>query len=98
MDFQHATVEVDVRPFQPQQFAPPKSGSEVEVVELIHAAVPGLLEEGTELVSGQGLHLLVFDFRQGAALCRIAGYQLLLHSEVICRADQLMDVPDGLWR
>ena len=23
LDFQHTTVEVDVRPFQPQQFAPP---------------------------------------------------------------------------
>ena len=45
MDFQHTTVEVDVRPLQPQQFAAPKSGGKVKVVELVHTAVPGLLEE-----------------------------------------------------
>ena len=65
MDFQYATVKVYIRPFQPQQLAPPKSGSEVEVVELVHAAVPGLLEEGAELVGGQRFLFLVFDFRQG---------------------------------
>ncbi len=54
--------------FNPQQFAPPKAGGKVEVVELVHAAVPGLLEEGAELVGGQRFHLLVLDFRQGAAL------------------------------
>ena len=93
MDFQHATVEVNVRPFQSQQFAPPKSGSEVEVVELVHAAVPGFLKEGAELVGGQGFHFFVFDFWQGAALRWILAHQLLLHSEVVRRADHLMDVP-----
>ena len=62
-----------------------------------HAAVPGLLEEGAELVGGQRFHLLVFDFWQGAALCRIAGYQLLLDGEIVRRADHLVDVADGLW-
>jgi len=45
------------------------------------------------LVGGQRFHLLVFDFRQGAALRRIAGYQLLLHGEIVRRANHLMDVP-----
>ena len=95
MDFQHTTVEINIRPLQPQQFTPPKSGGEIEVVELVHAAVPGLLEKGAELIRGQCFHLFVFDFRQGAALCRIAGYQLLLHGEIVCRADHLMDVSHG---
>ena len=93
--FSYTTVEVNVRPLQSQQFAPPQSGGEVEVVELVHAAVFGLLEEGTELVGGQGLHLLVFHLRQGTALCRIAGYQLLLDGEVVRRADHLVDVAHG---
>ena len=85
-------LEVHIRPLQSQQFAPPQSGGEVEVVELVHAAIPGFFEEGAELVGGQGLHFLVFDFRQGAALCGVAGYQFLLHSEVVRRADHLVDV------
>jgi len=55
------------------------------------------LEEGAELVGGQRFHLLVLDFWQGAALCRIAGYQLLLDGEIVRRADHLVDVADGLW-
>lgn len=69
LDFQYATVEINVRPFQSQQFAAPKSGGEVEVVELVHAAVPGFLKEGAELVGGQGLHFLVFDFFGRAQPC-----------------------------
>ena len=34
LDFQHTTVEVNVCPFQPQQFATAQSGGKVEVVEL----------------------------------------------------------------
>ena len=93
MDFQHTTVEINVRPFQSQQFAAPKSGGEVEVVELVHAAVPGLLEEGAELIRGQRFHLFVFDFRQGAALRWIFCDKTLLDGEVVRRADHLMDVP-----
>ena len=93
MDFQHTTVEVDIRPFQPQQFAPPQSGGEVEVVELVHAAVPGLLEEGAELIRGQRFHLLVFDFWQRTALCGIFRDEVLLDGEIVCRADHLVDVP-----
>ena len=98
LDFQRTTVEVNVCPLQAQQFAPPKSGSEVEVVEFIHAAVLGLLEEGAELVDGQRFHLFVFDFRQRAALCWILAHQFLLHSEVVRRADHLMDVSHRLGR
>ena len=58
----HSAVEIYIRPFQPQQFAPPQSGGEIKVVELVHAAVPGFLEEGAELVGSQRFHLLVFDF------------------------------------
>ena len=61
------------------------------------AAAVARVEEGAELVGGQGFHLLVFDFRQGAALRRVAGYQLLLHGEIVRRADHLVDVADGLW-
>jgi len=95
LDFQHTTVEINVRPLQSQQFAAPKSGGEVEVVELVHAAVPGLLEEGAELVGGQGFHLLVLDFWQGAALRGILAHQLLLHGEIVRRTDHLVDVPHG---
>ena len=94
----HSAVEIYIRPFQPQQFVPPQSGGEIKVVELVHAAVPGFLEEGAELVGSQRFHLLVFDFWQGAALRRVAGYQLLLHGEIVRRADHLVDVPHGLWR
>ena len=97
MDFQHATVEVDVRPFQSQQFAPPQAGGQIDVVQGEHAAVPGLAEEGAELISGQRFHFLVFDFRQGAALCRVFAHQLLLHSEIVRRADHLVDVPHRFW-
>ena len=86
-------LKVHICPLQAQQFAPPQPGGEVEIVELVHAAVPGLLEEGAELVGGQRFHLLVFDFWQGAALRRVAGHQLLLHGEIVRRADHLMDVP-----
>ena len=54
------------------------------------------MEEGAELVGGQGFHLFVFDFRQGAALCRIAGYQLLLNGKVVRRADHLVDISHRL--
>ena len=97
MDFQHTTVEINVRPLQPQQFPPPKSGGEVEVVELVHAAVSALLEEGAELVGGQGFHLFVLHLWQGAALRWILAHQLLLHSEVVRRADHLVDIADSLW-
>ena len=86
-------VEINVRPFQSQQFAAPKSGGEVEVVELVHAAVFGLLEECAELIRGQRFHLFVFDFRQRAALCRIFRDEVLLDGEVVRRADHLVDVP-----
>ena len=85
--------EVYVRPLQPQQFAAPKSGGEVEVVELVHAAVFSLLEECAELIRGQRFHLFVFDFRQRAALCRIFRDEVLLDGEVVRRADHLVDVP-----
>ena len=93
MDFQYATVKVHVRPLQAQQFTPPKSGGEVEVVEFVHTAVPGLLEEGAELVGGQRFHLLVFDFRQSAALRWIFRDETLFEGEAVCRADHLVDVP-----
>ena len=92
MDFQYATVEVDVRPFQSQQFAPPKSGGEVEVVEFVHTTVPGFSEEGAELVGGQRFHLLVLHLRQGAALRWIFRDKTLFDGEVVCRADHLVDV------
>ena len=98
LNFQCSVLEVHIRPFQSQLFAPPKSGSEVEVVELVHAAVPGFLKEGAELVGGQGLHFLVFDFRQGAALCRILRDEVLLDSEVVRRADHLVDISNRLGR
>ena len=93
MDFQHTTVEVDVRPFQSQQFAPPQSRGKVEVVELVHTAVSGLLEEGAELVGGQGFHLFVLHLWQGAALRWIFRDKALLHGEIVRRADHLVDVP-----
>ena len=93
LDFQHTTVEINVRPFQSQQFAPPKSGSEVEVVEFVHAAVPGLPEEGAELVGGQRFHLFVLHLWQGAALRWIFRDKALLHGEIVRRADHLVDVP-----
>ena len=95
LNFQHAMLEVHIRPLQSQQLPPPKSGGEVEVVEFVHAAVFGLLEEGAELVGGQRFHLLVLHLWQGAALRWILAHQLLLHSEVVRRADHLMDVSHG---
>ena len=95
MDFQHTTDEINVRPFQSQQFAAPKSGGEVEVVEFVHTAVPGLPEEGAELVGGQGFHLFVLLLWQGAALRWILAHQLLLQGEIVRRADHLVDVADG---
>lgn len=95
LDFQYATDEINVRPFQSQQFAAPKSGGEVEVVELVHAAVLSLMEEGAELVGGQRFHLLVFDFWQCAALCWIFRDETLFEGEVVCRPDHLMNVPHG---
>ena len=95
LDFQYATDEINVRPFQSQQFAAPKSGGEVEVVELVHAAVLSLMEEGAELVGGQRFHLLVFDFWQCAALCWIFRDDTLFEGEVVCRPDHLMNVPHG---
>ena len=96
LDFQYATVKVYIRPFQSQQFSPPKSGSEVEVVELVHAAVSGLLEEGAELVGGQGFHLFVFHLRQGTALRWIFRDEALFHGEVVRRADHLVDISHRL--
>ena len=98
MDFQYATVEVDVRPLQPQQFAPPKSGGKVEVVELVHAAVFGLLEECAELIRGQGFHLLVFDFWQRTALCGIFRDEALFHGKIVRRTDHLVDISHRLGR
>ena len=51
------------------------------------------MEEGAELVGGQGFHLLVFDFRQGAALRWIFRDEALFHGKIVRRADHLMDVP-----
>ena len=95
MNFQYSVLKVHICPLQAQQFAPPQSRGEVEVVELVHAAVPSLLEEGAELVGGQGLHFLVFDLRQGAALCRIFRDEVLLDGEVVRRTDHLVDVANG---
>lgn len=68
------------------------------VVELVHAAIPGFLEEGAELVGSQRFHLLVFHLWQSAALRRVAGYQLLFDGEVVRRADHLVNIPYCLWR
>ena len=51
------------------------------------------MKEGAELVGGQRFHLLVFDFWQGAALRWIFRDKALFDSEVVCRADHLVDVP-----
>lgn len=67
------------------------------IVELVHAAVFGLLEESTELVGGQGFHLFVLHLWQGAALRWIPAHQILLHGEVVRRADHLVDIADSLW-
>ena len=95
LNFQHTTVEVNVRPLQPQQFPTAQAGGQVDVVQGEHAAIPGLAEEGAELVGGQGFHLFVFDFWQGAALRWIFRDEVLLDSEVVRRADHLMDVSHG---
>ncbi len=47
------------------------------------------------MVGGQGFHLLVFDFWQGAALRWIFRDKALLHGEVVRRADHLVDVSHG---
>ena len=53
------------------------------------------MEEGAELVGGQGFHLFVFHLRQGTALRWIPAHQFLLHGKVVRRADHLVDVADG---
>ena len=62
LDFQYATVKVYIYPLQPQQFPTAQARCEVEVIEFVHAAVSGFLEEGAELVGGQRFHFFVFDF------------------------------------
>ena len=44
------------------------------------------------MVGGQRFHFLVFDFRQGAALRWIFRDEVLLDSEVVRRADHLVDI------
>lgn len=70
--------QINILPFQPQQFAPPQACGQFQIVQLKHAAIPDLPEEGGQLHRGQGFHLLVFHPGQGAALRRIGEDQPLL--------------------
>ena len=47
----HSAVEIYIRPFQPQQFAPPQSGGEIKVVDEDVAIIAGLAATEVEGVS-----------------------------------------------
>ena len=89
-------LQIDVLPLRAEKFSPAEPSGQLQVVELKHAAVPCLPEEGLELLHQQCLHLSVLQPGQGTALCRIAGYQFLLLSQFHGRGNDLMDVPHRL--
>ena len=73
------------------------SGGPIGAAVFLSLNLPPVAYIASEAATATAMHLLkiVFDFRQGAALCRIAGYQLLLDGEIVRRADHLVDVADG---
>ena len=73
-----APLQINVLPFQAEKFSPAEPSSQFQIVELKHAAVLGLSQEGLELLHQQGFHLLVLQPGQGTALRRICGDQFLL--------------------
>ncbi len=58
-DVDNSLFEINIAPFQPQQFSSPEVRCRVDVVELEHAAAPRLLEEGAEAFRRQYLHFLL---------------------------------------
>ncbi len=90
-----APLQVDVLPFEAQQFAPAQARGQLNVVHLEHAALPGLMQEGRQLLGGKGFHLPVLQLGQGTAVRGVGGDQLLVNGEIHGRGNHLVDVTDS---
>ena len=92
-DVENAVFQIDVIPFQSQQFSAPKAGEQVDVVEFEYTAFFGFIEEGGQLVRRDGFHFLAFNAGKGAGAGGIAGKQLLVDGESASGGDHLVNVP-----
>ena len=61
-------LQINVTPFETQQLAPPETGGQVKIIQFIYAALFGLLQESTELLSRERVHSLLFNLWQSAAV------------------------------
>lgn len=92
-DMDHAVGEVDVLPLQSEQLAPAQAGGEVEIVQLVHAALFRFAQEGAELLGVDRTHLPVFHLRKLTAIRGVGQDQFVLYCHVHGRRDHLIDVP-----
>ena len=66
-------VQIGVASLQPQQLSPSKASCKVDLVDLKHAAAPGLLEESTQTLRQQDFHFLPLQLWQDTAFHRLLG-------------------------
>ena len=64
-----------------------------DVVQLEYAALFRFAEERCQLLGGEGFHLPVLQLGQGAPVCRVSAYQLLVDGEIHGGGDHLVDIP-----
>lgn len=89
-------TQIDVTPFPSQQFPAPETRGKIDVVQLEHAAAPGLLEEGVEALWWKDFRLFLFQLWENTAPRWIRGDQPLFHGAVQGRRDHPVDVSDRL--
>ena len=51
------------------------------------------MEEGRQLLGGEGFHLPVLQLGQGAPVCRVGADQLLVDGEIHGGGNDLIDIP-----
>ena len=69
-----ALLQIKVLPFQAEEFSPPQTRSQLNVVHLEHTAFLRLPQEAGQLLHWERLHLPMLQLWQGTAVCRIDCY------------------------
>ena len=69
------------------------SATVANVVQLEHAALLGLAEEGRQVLRWNGFHLPVLQPGQGTAVRGVGADQLLVDGEIHGGGDHLVDIP-----
>lgn len=77
-----ALIQIDILPFQPQQFSSPETGGQFDVIHLKHSGFLGLPQEGGQLLYRQGFHFLVLKLRKSTTVRWIGCNKFLVLGEV----------------